>query len=354
LISPIFFNFCGERTEQLPITTRLTPHIILKAVHGISTFDISTFCYGKIDNKRYPGCGGDRIKNNTCFNHQLSLLFAIEIEPYFEKSNVREMMRLGFIGTGAITEALVTGLCTTQQVANLIWVSPRNNQKSKQLQKKFPHVKIGQSNQNVVDNSDVIVLAFLPKDRDQILQSLEFKEDQILVSLLSGTKNSQVAAQLNRQCTVVRAVPLPCVAEHIGPIVLYPDNEIISTIFNVLGTVVTVDEEEQLEYLSVITSLMAPYFEMLGCITDWATQVGVDQKQAADYIASMFEALSVLAQKSPTGDLHRLADESMTPGGLNELARKIIHDSGGYDYLNTALQAVTNRVITTSHNEREK
>ena len=64
--------------------------------------------------------------------------------------------------------------------------------------------------------------------------------------------------------------------------------------------------------------------------------------------------LSVLAQKSPTGDLHRLADESMTPGGLNELARKIIHDSGGYDYLKPALHAVTNRVITTSHNEREK
>ena len=49
-------------TEQLPITTRLTPHIILKAVHVITTFDISTFCYGKIDYKRYPACGGDREK----------------------------------------------------------------------------------------------------------------------------------------------------------------------------------------------------------------------------------------------------------------------------------------------------
>ncbi len=44
-------------------------------------------------------------------------------------------------------------------------------------------------------------------------------------------------------------------------------------------------------------------------------------------------------------DFHKLADESMTPGGSNELARKIIDQSGGYEYLNPALQAVTDRVI---------
>lgn len=254
-------------------------------------------------------------------------------------------MRIGFIGTGAITVALVTGLCTTKQVVGSIWVSPRNKEKSKLLQKQYPQVIIGKSNQNVVDNTDIIVLAFLPKDREQILESLEFGQDQVIVNLLSGTQNSQVAALINMQCTIIRAVPLPCVAEHIGPIVIFPDNRKIDLIFNALGTVVSVEKEEQLEYLSVITSLMAPYFEMLARITDWATQVGVNQKQAADYIASMFEALSVIAQKSPTGDLHRLADESMTPGGLNELARKVINQSGGYHCLKPALQAVTNRVV---------
>lgn len=253
-------------------------------------------------------------------------------------------MKIGFIGTGAITVALVSGLCTTHQVVDAILVSPRNKEKSKLLQSQYPQVKIGQSNQHVVDNTDIIVLAFLPKDTDQILEVLAFRDEQVIVNLLSSTKNSQVAAFINAQCTIVRAVPLPCAAEHIGPIVVFPDEPRINKIFNVLGTVIPVEKEEQLEYLSVITSLMAPYFEMLGCITDWAVQVGVDQKQGADYISSMFEALSVLAQKNPTGDLHQLADESMTPGGLNELARKIINQSGGFHYLIPALEAVTKRV----------
>lgn len=254
------------------------------------------------------------------------------------------MMRIGFIGTGAITVALVTGLCTAKQVTDSIWVSPRNEEKSKQLQQQFPQVKIGQSNQDVIDNADIVILAFLPKDRPLILERLAVRDDQIIVNLLSGTKNSQVADEINAQCTLVRAVPLPCVAEHIGPIVVFPDNDRVSRIFNVLGTVIQVDKEEQLESLSIITSLMAPYFEMLASITDWAEQSGVKQNQATDYTASMFEALSVLARKYPSGDLHQLADESMTPGGLNELARKIINQSGGYQFLKPALQAVAKRV----------
>ncbi len=262
-------------------------------------------------------------------------------------------MRIGFIGTGAITTALVTGLCTTKQTVSSIWISPRNREKSKLLQKQFSQVTVAQSNQNVIDNTDVIVLAFLPKDRILILKSLKLRDDQVIVNLLGGTKNSHIAALVNKRCIIARAVPLPCVAVHTGPIVVYPDNEKVTEIFKVLGSVISVDNEEQLEHLSVITALMAPYFEMLGCITDWATHAGINQKKAADYIGSMYEALSMLAQKSPTGDLHQLADESMTPGGLNELARKIIDQSGGYHYLKPALQAVTNRIMGKGLSEIE-
>ena len=254
-------------------------------------------------------------------------------------------MRIGFIGTGAITVALVTGLCTAKQALHSIWVSPRNKNNAELLREQFSQVTIAESNQDVVDNADVIVLAFLPKDRSFVLESLVFREDQTIINILGGTRNSRVAALVNEQCVICRAVPLPYAEVHVGPIVVYPANQKVAQIFNLLGTVISVDKEEQLEYLSVITALMASYFEMLGCITDWATQAGIKQKPAADYIASMYEALSVLAQKSPTGDFHKLADESMTPGGLNELARKIINQSGGYEYLKPALQAVTDRVV---------
>ncbi len=253
-------------------------------------------------------------------------------------------MEIGFIGTGAITAALVSGICKAKQSIEPIWVSPRNREKAEMLKDSFSQVCVGKSNQDVVDKVDVVFLAFLPKDREIILDAVEFRDEQIIINLLSGTKNSVVADAIGKDCVILRAVPLPCVAEHIGPIVIYPDHEMAAGIFCYLGTLISVDNEEQLENLSVITALMAPYFEMLATITDWATKTGVKQKQAADYTSSMFEALSVLARRSSTGNLHELANESMTPGGLNELARKTISESGGYEFLMPALQAVFNRV----------
>lgn len=262
-------------------------------------------------------------------------------------------MRIGCIGTGAITVALVTGLCSAEQVVESIWVSPRNREKSRMLRERFSLVEIGRNNQEVVDNSDVVILAFLPKDLAPIVKSLRLRDEQLVVNLLSGTRNSHVAVLLNSESEVVRAVPLPCVAERKGPIVVYPDNRKSNTLFGALGTVISVSREEELEHLSVITALMAPYFELLGCITDWATEAGVKQKQAADYIGSMFEALSVLAQKSPTGNLHQLADESMTPGGLNELARIMIKQYGGFRNLHPVLQTVASRVTAESCHDRD-
>lgn len=253
-------------------------------------------------------------------------------------------MKIGFIGTGAITLALVSGICKAPKRADLIWVSPRNRDNSEMLKTRFSHVTVGKTNQDVVDNVEVVVLAFLPKDRASILSALKFRDDQVVVNLLSGTRNALVANSIKKKCIIIRAVPLPCVAEHIGPIVTYPGQIEAAGIFAGLGTLLSVDVEDQLEHLSVITALMAPYFEMLATITDWATGVGVKQKQAVDYTASMFEALSILAQKTSTGNLHQLADESMTPGGLNELARKTISHSGGFEFLISALKAVTHRV----------
>ena len=83
-------------------------------------------------------------------------------------------MKIGFIGTGDITVALVTGLCTAKQFTNSIWVSPRNKEKSKLLKEQFSQVAVGKSNQDVVDNTDVVLLAFLPKDRSLVLESLVF------------------------------------------------------------------------------------------------------------------------------------------------------------------------------------
>ncbi|RLC20311.1 MAG: hypothetical protein DRH93_13905 [Deltaproteobacteria bacterium] len=103
-------------------------------------------------------------------------------------------MRIGFIGTGVITSAIVTGLCTSNFPVEAIWISPRNREKSKNLEQKFDPVNIGDSNQEVLENSDVVVLGILPGHKNKILEPLEFQSSQVIVHLLAGVSTGGTSA----------------------------------------------------------------------------------------------------------------------------------------------------------------
>ena len=53
-------------------------------------------------------------------------------------------MKLGFIGTGNITVAVVNGICGSKIAFKKILVSPRNKSKALKLSKKFKKVSVNQ------------------------------------------------------------------------------------------------------------------------------------------------------------------------------------------------------------------
>lgn len=258
-------------------------------------------------------------------------------------------MRLGFIGTGQITTAIVTGLCTCENGSNQnnIWVSPRNREKSAALAKAYGAVQKGKDNQEVVDNCDIVCLAVLPQHKEKILTPLHFRRDQVIVHILAATQVEEIKPFVSPATQIVRAVPLPCTAIHAGPVALYPAEgtacKTVSKLFSPLGSVIPLGDESQLEILAIITALMAPYYAMVEKITAWAVRQGIARKDAAAYTASMFEALSRIAASADDGDAGRLAKECMTPGGLNALAMQVMDEKGGFEHVQAALDAVKNK-----------
>jgi hypothetical protein len=85
---------------------------------------------------------------------------------------------LGFVGTGAITHAMVSGLCKAREAPETIWVSPRNHQISSGLGAAFSNVRVGISNQDVLDCADTIVLAVRPQIARTVIESLVFRNER--------------------------------------------------------------------------------------------------------------------------------------------------------------------------------
>ena len=253
------------------------------------------------------------------------------------------MKNLGFIGTGNITTALIEGLCTTVEAPESVLVSPRNAAKASRLAAKFSQVKVMDSNQQVIDGSDIVFLALRPEIAPDLLPQLHFREDQKIVSLIAVTTINLIKKFIGDMHHVVRAVPLPTVAQHMGPVILYPDDPEAGNIFKKIGTLFTVSSERDIGLLASVTALISPFFDLMGVISHWAAAGGIEESVAHQYTASMFHALTVQTLAMEKNNFSELAMEAATPGGLNEQALAIINAKGGISAFLDALNAVAAR-----------
>ncbi len=257
-------------------------------------------------------------------------------------------MTLGFVGTGAIAAAIVTGLSSEGGPRPAIRVSPRNAGVAAGLASRFDNVSVCASNQEVLDSSDTIVLAIRPQVAEEVLSSLHFSPDHIVVSLVAGFTTRRIAALVTPAAKIWRAIPLPFVAQRRSPIAVYPPGGPAAGLFGPLGQVFEIHEEGQLNAFSTATSTMAAYFGFVGSIWSWVAQKGVPEQQARDFIARMFAGLSDAALDGSLRGFEDLAAAHATPGGLNEQVFRDLTAGGVFEVLTEALDRVHRRATGQS------
>ena len=252
-------------------------------------------------------------------------------------------MRLGFLGTGTITSAIVSGLCADPASVCRITLSPRNPQIAARLASTFPQVRIAGSNQAMVDSSDVVFLAVRPQVAQEVLATVRFRPEHRIISLIATFSRDRIAAMAQPASNVCCAVPLPTVAEHLCPTAIFPPDAVAAELFNRLGIAVEVANESELRALWASTALMATYFTLQDTLRSWLTRHGVAPATAREYIAMMFEGLSRVPRR-PEVSFAELAEAFKTKGGLNEQCADQLKQSGVFDDFSLALDAILARI----------
>src|SRR5579872_3663604 len=226
-------------------------------------------------------------------------------------------MPIGFVGTGAITAAIVTGLSTEGGPRPAIRLSPRNAARASELASRFGNVSVCASNQEVLDSSETVILAVRPQIAEEVLSGLKFPPGQAVISIVAGFPTRRLAGlgvPLDRLC---RAIPLPSIAQRRSPTAVYPPGGPATELFAPLGRAFEILQEDHLNAFSTATSTMAAYFGFIGHIAAWVARKGVPERQARDYMARMFAGLSDASLEGPRS-FEQLAAAHATPGGLNE------------------------------------
>tara|TARA_B110000196_G_scaffold297128_1_gene287974 strand:+ start:157 stop:927 length:771 start_codon:yes stop_codon:yes gene_type:complete len=253
-------------------------------------------------------------------------------------------MKLGFIGTGKITSAVITGICTSKISFNRILISPRNRNISKKLSKRFAKVKIAKTNQEIVDKCNWIFLAITPKVGEEIIPKLKFKQNQKIISFISTIDLVHLKKFIKKKIKIVRAIPLPPISIGKGPVPIYPPDKQVKSFFDKIGTTIEINSEKLSNNFWSMSGMMAPFYEMLKIQSDWLVKRGIARNKAQKYITSLFVALSEDSVLNSKKQLKYLVANSQTPGGLNEQGVKELRKSGFYKSLEKSLNSILKRL----------
>ena len=257
-------------------------------------------------------------------------------------------MRLGFIGTGEITSAMVTGLSSSDAPLESIRVSPRNLAMATALANRFPDVSIAPSNQDVLDSCDAVVVAVKPNVARGVLSALRFRADHHVISVVSSLSVKSVSQLVGPAIGVTRAVPLPSTAKRIGPTAIYPSDPIADKIFAAIGTVFDVESEDEFEAICAATATIAASCALMDGISSWLSRNSIPEPKAREYISRMFLGLVRTVVDAPEETFQSLSDHHATAGGTNEQFLKHMVEEGLLENVSRGLDAVLHRIKTAS------
>jgi pyrroline-5-carboxylate reductase len=230
-----------------------------------------------------------------------------------------QLMRIGFIGTGAITKAIISGLLNGGAADDTVIVSPRNAEVAARLSGCFPgRVTVAAGNQQVVDHVDVVVLAIRPQIAGEVLHQLQFRADQLVISLVAALSVEDLALMVAPATQIVRAVPLPSAAERASPTPIMPPDPVAKAIFDRTGTSIETSDVRAFAAMSAASGVMATYFAAAETAAAWLADNGLSTEAAAAYVRMLLSGLAGTAMRNPSVTFERLAQDHRTAGGLNE------------------------------------
>jgi len=167
--------------------------------------------------------------------------------------------RIGFIGGGAMGEAILKGLLAGGQKADSLIVSDSQRERREFLEKSY-QVKTTSENEVVVKNSDVVILAIKPQNFPEVIDSCvkALVSDKLIVSIMAGVTTAKLEEYLPDKCKVIRVMPNTPALVGAGTTVLSggkyateDDLKIALDIFQGLGSTTILPEK----YLNAVTGL---------------------------------------------------------------------------------------------------
>jgi pyrroline-5-carboxylate reductase len=258
--------------------------------------------------------------------------------------------RVGFIGAGRMARALAGGLAHAGLVKpeQIIAADPDAGARQ-QLLNQTPGSKGAKSNRELVEQSDVVVLAVKPQQLAAATVDLaSVAAGKLVVSILAGVRLAKLAAALPG-ARLVRVMPnTPALvgqgasAYALGPNASTADGELVDALLSAVGRAFRVDEN----LLDAVTGLSgsgpAFVYVAIEALADGGVRMGLPRDIALALAAQTVKGAAEMVLA--TGDHPAvLKDRVASPGGTTIAGLQELENGGLRATLIAAVEAATHR-----------
>ncbi|GAB4265007.1 MAG: pyrroline-5-carboxylate reductase [Pararhodobacter sp.] len=227
-------------------------------------------------------------------------------------------MRLGFIGTGTIASAVVSGLSGS---GHAICVSRRSEARSAALAAAYPEITVAE-NQAVIDASDVVFLGLMADAAPAILRDLRFRPGQRVISFMAGLTLGALAPLVAPAAASAIMLPFPGIAQGGSPILALGDTTDIDALFGATDTVFALKDEAELQAYVCAQAVLSPAVAMVARAADWIGAQGADRAAGETFLRTLVGSSLLGSECGP------MIEALNTPGGYNQRLRQHMERAG--------------------------
>ncbi len=238
---------------------------------------------------------------------------------------------IGIIGCGNMGQAIIAGLTSSGLVKRKDILAADSDKSKTNLVKKFK-INIVKLNEELVSQSDVIILAVKPQVMEAVLDEIKDNKpkNKLIVSIAAGITTGYIEKKLGQKAKVVRVMPnTPALVQEAmsalcaGKKAAASDLKLALNIFECLGEVVVVRED----LFDAVTAISgcgpAYYFYLCEILINLSQENGLSRELAQKIVKQTFLGSAKLLNQSKD-DAQILRHKITSKGGVTEAAFKIL------------------------------
>ena len=245
-------------------------------------------------------------------------------------------MKLGFIGTGNMASAIMGGIIgkniiPAEEIIGADLFAPGRERVKAQF-----GINVTDSNKEVVDNAEVIILSVKPQFYEDVINQIkgDIKENQIVITIAPGKTLAWLAEKFGKDVKIVRTMPNTPAMVGEGMTAMCPNEHLteeevayVKSLLESFSRVEIVAERLMDVVVSVSGSSPAYVFMMIEAMADAAVADGMPRPQAYKFAAQavMGSAKMILETGKHPGELK---DMVCSPAGTTIEAVQVLEERG--------------------------